>query len=254
MSTHTSRNNTHTHSYLVRHDMDPRIPTKKSHNDNIQKRQHKSRSIPNGFVEDWSAFSDSMPLHSKTMTDKTHAVQNTVPTCVKQCEKQCDKQDVDRYDPSHESNNLKSTQVLATFNAVSIILSTQTNLLLNADNSYDVKFSTGMTEGNGISINDQGNIVTFSDDGSYRFEICGEGALFSDVDVKLVYFSELFPDDIKPFSETTIPKDDGKLQLRGIPTILPMQKGQSIITRLIPVPDESIVLLAGTRLLIHRVA
>lgn len=140
------------------------------------------------------------------------------------------------------------------FNPVSIILSTQNNILLTKENSYDVRFSTGMIEGSGLSINQAGNLITFQDEGSYRFEISGEATPFSDVDVKLIYYSPGFSEDIRAFSEIIIPKDEGKLQLRGIPTILPIQKGQTIIPRLIPNPDESIVLMANTKLLIHRVA
>lgn len=140
------------------------------------------------------------------------------------------------------------------FIPVSIIVSTQDNLLLNKDNNYEVRFNTGMVEGEGICINEAGNIITFYNDGSYRLELCGEAVLFSDVDVKLVYQSSEFSEDVKSFSETSIPKDETKLKLRGIPTILPIKKNQSIITKLVPNPDESIILNTGTRLLIYRVA
>jgi hypothetical protein len=140
------------------------------------------------------------------------------------------------------------------FSPVSIILSTQENLLLNNENNYEISFNTGMLEGNGISINETGNVITFKDDGSYRFEISGEAILFSDVDVSLTYYSDKFATDVQPFSISKIPKNESKLQLRGIPTILPLQKNQTIVTKLIPTPDESIVLMGGTRLLIHKVA
>jgi len=140
------------------------------------------------------------------------------------------------------------------FNLVSIILSTDKNLILNTENEYELQFNMGMLEGYGISVNSHGNIITFQDEGSYRFEISGEGILFSDVEVKLVYHSDKFTNDIKSFSEITVPKDNSKLLLRGIPTILPLQKEHSIIVKLIPNPSESILLSAGTRLLIHRVA
>lgn len=140
------------------------------------------------------------------------------------------------------------------FTPVSIILSTQENILLNTENNYEIRFSTGMLEGSGLSINETGNIITFIQEGSYRFEISGEAVLFSDVEVNLVYHSDKFTSDILPFSIAKIPKDDGKLQLRGIPTILPLQKGQTIVAKLIPTPDESIILMGGTRLLIHKVA
>jgi hypothetical protein len=140
------------------------------------------------------------------------------------------------------------------FNAVSVILSVQNNMLLSRDNGYNIAFSTGILEGTGIGINEGGDVITFQDAGSYRFEICGEAALFSDIDAILVYDSEGFSEDVRVFSETRIPRNEGKLQLRGIPTILPLLSGQRIVTRLIPTPDESIMLLGGTRLLIHRVA
>jgi hypothetical protein len=149
---------------------------------------------------------------------------------------------------------INSSFVQNNFKPVSMILSIQQNQMLTKNNFYDISFNTGMLEGEGITINEMGNIITFKDDGSYRFEISGEAILFSDVDVNLVFFSEKFTDDIKSFSETKIPRDERKLQLRGIPTILPLQKDQNIIVRLIPVPDESIILSEGTRLLIHRVA
>lgn len=152
-----------------------------------------------------------------------------------------------------EKGNVSEAKSLS-FHPVSIILSTQDNIVLNKENGYEIRFSTGMLEGKGISINETGNAITFQDDGSYRFEICGEAALFSDVDVSLTYDSDKFLPDIQQFSTVKIPKDEGKLQLRGIPTILPLQKNQIIIPKLIPTPDESIVLIGGTRLLIHRVA
>lgn len=153
-----------------------------------------------------------------------------------------------------EITEQKSNIDIINFKPVSIILSTQDNILLNKENNYEVKFSTGMIEGDGININERGDLITFKYDGSYRFEICGEAILFSDVDVNLIYDSDKFSTDIKQFSIIKIPKDEGKLQLRGIPTILPLQKNQTIRTRLLPIPEESIVLLGGTRLLIHRVA
>lgn len=136
----------------------------------------------------------------------------------------------------------------------SVILSTTSNLILTAETAYDIHFSTGIAEGGGVTINEAGNIITFLEEGSYRFEIGGEAAPFSDVTVKLVFSSDKFTEDLLPFTETIVPKDEGKLLLRGIATILPIQKDQTVITRLIPDPDESIALLANTRLLIHRVA
>ena len=63
-----------------------------------------------------------------------------------------------------------------------------------------------------------------------------------------------FVDDIKLFSETKIPRNEGNLQLRGISTILPIENRQTVIVKIVPETDESIMLLGGTRLLIYKVA
>lgn len=211
----------------------------------VKKQPREADNKPRGYVEDWANISeiysvcDRNPGNANDRSEWGSKVKGPYDA------------DIHRHLTKEES--VKSDKNIG-FHAVSIILSTDNNLLLNADNSYDIRFNTGMVEGNSISINETGNIITFTDEGSYRFEISGEATLFSDVDVKLVYFNEKFPADIKPFNETNIPKDEGKLQLRGIPTILPIQKNQSIIARLVPTPDETIVLFAGVRLLVHRVA
>jgi len=202
--------------------------TKKSQRSH--KNHDKHHKFPNGYIEDWSLTSPS------TIKKKHNSIRKL----------DCNRKNFNNTKSSEKSNK--------GFIPVSIILSINNNQLLNKDNSYNIRFNTGMLEGSGITISETGNIITFQDEGSYRFEISGEASLFSDVDVKLVYFNNKFPDDIKPFSETIIPKNEGNLQLRGIPTILPLQKGQTIMAKLIPTPDESIILLAGTRLIIHRVA
>jgi hypothetical protein len=219
-------------------------------------RTDKRDNFPNGYVEDWSSISspyNDSEWGSKFTKPSDSDINQPLIT---------DTSIKNNCHSKKKSNETKNNSVTSTtteskfseFIPVSMILSINDNLLLNKDNSYDIRFNTGMLEGHGIYINETGNIITFQDEGSYRFEISGEAVLFSDVDVKLIYFSDKFPDDIRSFSETRIPKDEGKLQLRGIPTILPLQKGQTIVTKLIPTPDESIILLAGTRLLIHRVA
>ena len=198
----------------------------KSHKHKTSNYDHRLRSdrrdkFPNGYLEDWDINSKSHKSTPKSSSQKPV--------------------------PKSSSKNIG-------FSPVSIILSTQSNLILNNENNYNISFSTGILEGSGISINTDGNEISFSEQGSYRFEICGEGAPFTDVDVSLIFFSDLFSSDVKPFSEISVPKDDGKLQLRGLATILPIQPGQKIYPRLQSFPDESIVLLSNTRLIIHRVA
>jgi len=155
---------------------------------------------------------------------------------------------------NNKSNEISSKKKSIKFIPVSIILSIQNNLLLTKENNYEIRFNTGMLEGKGISINDTGTMISFNNEGSYRFEFCGNGVIFSDAEVKLIYQSDSFSDDMKVFTETLICKDENKLQLRGISTILPVKQNQSIKIKIIPIPDEKILLNEGARLLIYRVA
>lgn len=189
------------------------------HNNRFSTDKHPK--FPNGYVEAWAG---------------TKVSSNSVNT------------QKDKSSPESINNDLHG------FNPISVSLLVENNTILNKDNNYEIRFSTGIRDGTGATISETGKFITFHNDGSYQFEICGEATLFSDVDVSLIYHSDKFTSDIKPFTVTKIPTDEGKIHLRGIPTILPIQKGQMIRVKLVPTPDESIMLLGGTRLLIHRVA
>ncbi len=150
--------------------------------------------------------------------------------------------------------NLDKDNKVYGFNPVSVILSLQNNHQLTEENSYIIKFNIGILEGHGIEINDIGTIITFRDAGSYRFEIQGEAIMNSDVEVNLIYEGNNFTSDILHFCTTKVPKIGNKLQLRGLATMLPIQKNQKIVAKLIPSQKDSIIVMEGTRLLIHRVA
>lgn len=148
----------------------------------------------------------------------------------------------------------KEADVQCTFTPVSVSLIIENNIVLNKDNGYVIRFNSGIQEGTGVNIDEHGKTITFSKAGSYQFDLYGDVTPFSDVEIDLVYYSDILTADIIPFSTTRVPKSDGKVQLRGIPIILPVQKNQTITVKLIPNPDESIIVQEGTRLLIHRVA
>jgi hypothetical protein len=132
---------------------------------------------------------------------------------------------------------------------VSIILTTQDKLYLKKDNSFKVRFATGVLEGEGITINKKGYKLRFKNEGSYRFEINGE--FLSNDDITLVFQSKKFSEDIRMFSEMNIQKDDTKIRFS---TILPIDKNQSVVLKLIPKNTENIILLhEKTKLLIHKV-
>ena len=212
-------------------------------------RSEKRENFPNGYLETWlipktleknskDFKKHKSPLVSKRSHDTSHERDLFILS--------------ERETPKLNTTHSKSEK--SKFTPVSMNLLVTNNLILNKDNNYEIRFNTGVREGPGIDVNERGNIITFSNDGSYQFEICGEATPFSNVDVSLIYDSSKFTQDIKPFAFTKIPKQENMIYLRGISTILPIQKGQNIVVKLIATPDESIILLEGTRLLIHRVA
>lgn len=168
--------------------------------------------------------------------------------------------------PSRTSTNgNKVTNIIKPFNdnkttntnkatPVSVILSTQGNFVLNKENNYELKFNVGMSEGEGITVNDMGNLLTFFEPGSYKFEISGQAMTESELDADLIYFNKDFAKDVALFSKLPVPRVDTTLNLRGIPTILPLEKGDTISIKLLPTKEESILLSNGTRLLVYRVA
>lgn len=150
-------------------------------------------------------------------------------------------------------NKTKGEQKDKKFIPVSINLGLQNNLLLNKGNSYIITFSAGIVDSNGFKIN-KGNEIKFRYEGSYMFEITGEATVFSDVNVTLIYQSDDFNKDIIPFTKTKISKNENMLQLKCIPTILPIKHNQKVIVKLTANPDENIMVMEGLRLLIHRVS
>jgi hypothetical protein len=145
-------------------------------------------------------------------------------------------------------NNIKGTEVLG-FRPVSISLTTLDDIILNADNNYTIKFNTGIVEGSGIAVND-GDQIKFETEGSYFFQISGTAVPYTNVALKLIY--DEFPDDIKIFSQTPLPKDEGAIPI-VVSTTLPIDANQSVSVRIVPDSVETITLSAGCRLLIFRV-
>lgn len=135
-----------------------------------------------------------------------------------------------------------------------LVVSTTSNIVLNEESAYEIYFGLGFLDGEGISVDATGKKITFSTKGSYKIELFGEAILFSEANVVLKYHSETLSDDFLSFSTIKIPRQANVLNIAGVSTILPMESNQVISVRLIPDPKESIMLLEGARLMIHRVA
>lgn len=142
----------------------------------------------------------------------------------------------------------------SSFTPVSMILSTSNNQILTIDTFYDIKFNIGIVEGKGISISKDGLTLTFDKAGSYRFEIYGDVNVFSDVEIKLIFSSPDMPEEMKYFSQLKLNKQDSKVLLQGISTILPLNAKQNITVKLLPNRDENVLVAANTRLSVYRVA
>ena len=85
-----------------------------------------------------------------------------------------------------------------------------------------------------------------------RFEIDGEAICYSDVEVKLIYRG--LDSEVSSFSSFPIVREDNKLKFHSLATILPLSANNEVKVSLVPTPHEKLVLLAGARLMIYRVA
>lgn len=146
------------------------------------------------------------------------------------------------------------TTSMPAYSPVAATLVLSHDALLTQDQGYDIKFSAGMMEGTGLVVSEDGGEVTVSRAGSYRFEVCGSALTFSDVGARLLFHSDTLPDDMQPFAATTLTSTEGAYSLRGISTILALEAGQVIQTRLVPEQAESVIVHSGLRWMIHRVA
>jgi hypothetical protein len=147
-----------------------------------------------------------------------------------------------------------SRNVSTTYTPVAATLVVTTNLMLNHEQGYDIKFSAGMMEGCGLVVSDDGSHVTVTRAGSYRCEVCGSAVSFSDVGARLLFFSDTMSEEMQVFAETAITGIEGTYGLRGISTILSFEADQVLRVRLLPDQPETIMVHSGFRWMIHRVA
>lgn len=162
------------------------------------------------------------------------------------------------------SNDLESVKAINHFTPVSVILSTNVDRILNKKSGYEINFNNGIMDGDGVSINKSGNILTFKNEGSYRLELCGYVESSANCKLTLVYHTDinhkdlkdsgLLNEDIKCFSKISLKNYNGTTSISGSSTILPIFNHQSIRLKLIPSVDEEIILSKGCRLLIYRTA
>ncbi len=161
-------------------------------------------------------------------------------------------------------DDLEYVNPINIFKPVSVILTTKIDRNLNSKSGYEIRFNDGVMEGDGISINKAGDIITFKNEGSYRFELCGYAKSSNHADIRLVYHSDNstkywkssgeLVDDMKLLGIIPLKNNDGNFTISGSATILPIDTNQSIRVKLLPLLDENILLFKQCRLLIYRVA
>lgn len=142
------------------------------------------------------------------------------------------------------------------FEGVSLILINDVDRILIKDNSYQVMFNSGILEGSGITVNKSGSEFTFHNEGSYMFELIGD--IVEDIpegEIKVVFHSDQFKDDIRPFNETILHrKNEQYITINNSKCILPINNNQTISVKIIPENSQPIGLLKGSKLHIYRVA
>lgn len=181
--------------------------------------KQRGKKYPDGYLEDWTKKSSKS---SVKITDKS----------------------------------VQSTKVVDThfFTPSATILSTTINQILSASNNYIVSFGTGMVEGSGISINNEGDSLIFHNSGSYRFEFTGEIIPYADTKIMVCFDSDGFTKDMEIFSHIELPEKTGKYELNNISTLLPINMSQNVSVKITSSTNESLVLLTSAKLLIYRVA
>lgn len=186
-------------------------------------RSHKRVEFTMGFLEDWYP-----------------AQENPVSKIIDEC--------------AVKEHIVDAVPKIHSFKPTSFVLMLHNDMILNEGNNYIIQFNTGVLEGEGIVINKEGTHITFTNPGSYRFDLCGEGTIFSEANVKLKYESNQSASNVEEFMNVKVIRHDMRLQLTCISTIFPIYNNQVISVKLISEPHESIKIFAGTRLLIHRIA
>lgn len=198
-----------------------------SHSDrkSVNPRQQRGKNYPDGYLEDWSR--DSVISKSTVASKPTES-------------------------SSQRSDTKKKERVI--FTPVASILSTTINQILSMTNNYVISFGTGMVEGSGITINDEGDTLIFNNSGSYRFELSAEVVPYSNTRVSVHFDSSEFTKDIEVFSNIDLPEKQGKYKIKNISTLLPINSHQKLRVKIVSPSNESLILLSNARLLIYRVA
>lgn len=149
--------------------------------------------------------------------------------------------------PRKKSNN---TFTAEPFIPASIILTSENKLILTPENNF-VKFTAGMIGGVSISVDETGDNIIFEQAGSYRFEFISSDAIpISDVDITLKYISPDFTDNIKCFTDIQLINR----KFNNAVTILPIDKHQKVSINIVTNPKETVIIPAGAKLMIYRVA
>lgn len=124
------------------------------------------------------------------------------------------------------------------------------NIMINKDNKYALNFSEGMSSGNKISINKNGDKIHFKKAGTYKFDLNGTAVPKNEVKLEIIFHSNLFTKDMRSFTHIPLHKTGDNFTF-SVSTCFPICKGQIVSIHLIPDVYEDIILLDRTRLTIQ---
>jgi hypothetical protein len=155
-----------------------------------------------------------------------------------------------------ETADIRSLRVgsQSPFNHVALLLTTTVDAILTKEKSYEVVFNTGMLEGAGISVDRRGSHITFSNSGTYLFQLFGEIIEDKPDGAVDIIFESNFGEDVSPLATTTLNRGaDVYTNIGNGSTLLPLREGQIVSLKIVPSNSLPLALLKGCKLIIFRV-
>lgn len=122
--------------------------------------------------------------------------------------------------------------------SLAAVLLVSNNYVINQESGYQIVWNTGFINDDNISVSTHGVNILFYSPGKYRFEFSGNILPFTHTNITLQILSD----------EIMIPCEKGAMLCNNLSTTINIKANQVIIVRLIPIPLDSIVVMAGTKL------
>lgn len=130
------------------------------------------------------------------------------------------------------------------------IVSNSKNVQLDKSNNYTVTFDVGDVSGYNINVNSSGDSIEVLTPGAYNIAFYGTAISYSTVEAKLHYITKSKIDPT--FSVIPLENDFNKIIINNTQTLLVFNEPDIIKISIIPNIDETLILHAGSKLIISR--